>query len=66
MKNKIHNIFIIFFILIGLTLGIMLYFSNDNIFFLIGSPIIGLILGWLLGNITTRGFEIKIGFKEKK
>ena len=65
MKNKIHNIFMIIFILIGLTLGIILYLSNDNLLFLIGSPIIGLILGWLLGNITTRGFEIKIGFKEK-
>ena len=65
-KNKIRKIFLIIFVLIGLFLGIILSINNNNFMLLIECTLLGLIVGWLLGNITTRGFEVKIGFKDKK
>ena len=65
-KNKIRKFFLIIFVLIGLFLGIILSINNNNFMLLIECTLFGLIVGWLLGNITTRGIELKIGFKDKK
>ena len=64
--QQLLQIIMIIFVLIGLFLGIILSINNSNFMLLIECTLLGLIVGLLLGNITTRGFEIKIGFKDKK
>lgn len=53
---------------IGIILGIAMYSVEDKISYLFGGIIICVLLGMFLGNISTRGFEVKgeIGFKKVK
>lgn len=60
--------FMIFGIIIGVILGIAMYSVEDKIIYLFGGIVICVLLGMLLGNISTRGFEVKgeVGFKRVK
>ena len=53
-------------VMIGTVVGMMLSFANDDIIFLGGSSVAGLLVGSLLGTIATEGIVIKVGTAKKK
>lgn len=70
-KQRNFNViktFTIIGIIIGIFLGIVMYSVENKISYLFGGIIICVLLGMFLGNISTRGFEVKgeIGFKREK
>ena len=60
--------FTIIGIVVGVVLGIAMYSVENKISYLFGGIAICILLGMLLGNISTRGFEVKgeIGLKKVK
>jgi uncharacterized membrane protein AbrB (regulator of aidB expression) len=69
-KQRNFNViktFTIIGIIIGIFLGIVMYSVENKISYLFGGIIICVLLGMFLGNISTRGFEVKgeIGFKRE-
>lgn len=52
--------------IIGIILGIAMYSVEGKIAYLFGGVLICVLLGMLLGNISTRGFEVKGEIKFKK
>lgn len=70
-KQRNYNViktFTIFGVVVGFILGIAMYLVENKITYLFGGIAICILLGALLGNISTRGFEVKgeIGFKREK
>ena len=70
-KQRNFNViktFMVIGIIIGIFLGIVMYSVENKISYLFGGIIICVLLGMFLGNISTRGFEVKgeIGFKREK
>jgi uncharacterized membrane protein AbrB (regulator of aidB expression) len=70
-KQRNFNViktFTVIGIIIGIFLGIVMYSVENKISYLFGGIIICVLLGMFLGNISTRGFEVKgeIGFKREK
>ena len=53
-------------VMIGTVVGMMLSFANDDIIFLGGGSVAGLLVGSLLGTIATEGIVIKVGTAKKK
>lgn len=62
-EEKALNTYIPIGVMIGTVIGMMLSFANNNIIFLGGGAVAGLLIGTLLGAIATEKIEIT---KKKK
>ena len=58
--------FVVIGIIIGIILGIAMYSVENKIGYLFGGIVICILLGFLLGNISTRGFEVRGELEFKK
>lgn len=63
-EEKALNTYIPIGVMIGTVIGMMLSFANNNIMFLGGGAVAGLLIGTLLGTIVTE--KIEITNKKKK
>ena len=65
-EDKTIGTWMLIGVMIGTVVGMMLSFANDDIIFLGGGSVSGLLVGSLLGTIATEGIVIKVGTAKKK
>lgn len=65
-EDKTIGTWMLIGVMIGTVVGMMLSFANDDIIFLGGGSVAGLLVGSLLGTIATEGIVIKVGTAKKK
>ena len=65
-EDKAIGTWMLIGVMIGTVVGMMLSFANDDIIFLGGGSVAGLLVGSLLGTIATEGIVIKVGTAKKK
>ena len=65
-EDKTIGTWMLIGVMIGTVVGMMLSFVNDDIIFLGGGSVAGLLVGSLLGTIATEGIVIKVGTAKKK
>ena len=65
-EDKAIGTWMLIGVMIGTVVGMMLSFVNDDIIFLGGGSVAGLLVGSLLGTIDTEGIVIKVGTAKKK
>ena len=65
-EDKTIGTWMLIGVMIGTVVGMMLSFANDDIIFLGGGSVAGLLVGSLLGTIATEGIVIKVGTAKKQ